>query len=89
MGDKSPSQLAERELFTEYVELLKRDEKPVNAYEEVDLQERQARLLAEIGDRLEELEAVKALLDTPSNMEQTDSQTEGSEGASNPYELSF
>ena len=72
MGDKLPSQLAERELFTEYVEILKQHEEPVDVYEEVDLEERQARLLAEIGERLEELEAAKALLNTPPNKEQTD-----------------
>lgn len=62
VSETPPEKLSERELFTEYVRLLKQHETQTNGYEEIRLYERQMRLLAEIGDRLEALEASKALL---------------------------
>lgn len=59
--DTAPEELPERELFTEYVELLEQDS-PANGYQQTKLDERRASLLAEIGERLEALEAAKALL---------------------------
>lgn len=71
MTETPPERLPERELFTEYVNLVEQDETPADPYEEVALQERQARLLAEIGERLEALEAAKALIGTPNPPEET------------------
>lgn len=59
--DTPPQQLSERELFTEYVELVEQNE-PTDGYSKTKLNERRASLLAEIGERLEALEAAKALL---------------------------
>jgi hypothetical protein len=59
--DTAPEQLSERELFTEYIELLEQDT-PADGYTKTKLAERRASLLAEIGERLEALEAAKALL---------------------------
>ena len=61
-SDKPPEQLSERELFSEYVELLQHREGTEDPYREVEFQKRQAQVLAEIGERLEALEAVKALI---------------------------
>ncbi|MFC4990384.1 MULTISPECIES: hypothetical protein [Saliphagus] len=59
--DTPPEELSEGELFTEYVELLERNA-PTDGYTKTKLKRRRISLLSEIGDRLEELEAVKALL---------------------------
>lgn len=69
-----PEQLPERELFAEYVELLKQREMPADSYEEVNLHKRQACLLAEIGERLETLEAAKSLLKTTQSGERKSTQ---------------
>lgn len=61
ISDTAPEQLSERELFTEYVELLEQDS-PADGYSKTKLDERRASLLTEIGERLEALEAAKALL---------------------------
>lgn len=74
MTETPPERLPERELFREYVDSLKQQEMPADPYEEVTLQERQARLLAEIGERLEALEAAKALIGPPNQLEETDDQ---------------
>jgi hypothetical protein len=90
MRDTPPEQLSERELFTEYVELLKQREISGDAYEEVTLHKRQACLLAEIGERLEALEAAKALLeDTNTNNEPSQYQADGERQFSDPHRLSF
>lgn len=59
----SPEKLSERELFTEYIELLNQ-EPPDNGYQITKFNKRRAQLLAEIGERLEALEATKSLLKT-------------------------
>lgn len=70
MTDTPPEQLSERELFREYVKSLKQHRISGDAYEEVNLHKRQACLLAEISERLEALEAAKALFeDTDMNNE--------------------
>jgi hypothetical protein len=90
MTDTPPEQLSERELFTEYVESLKQREISGDAYEEVNLHKRQACLLAEIGERLEALEAAKALLeDTNTNNEVSQHHADGGRQFSDPYRLSF
>lgn len=57
-----PERLSERELFTELVDLLDESDDP-DGYTEARLRARRAALLAEVGERLETLEAVKSLLD--------------------------
>jgi hypothetical protein len=57
-----PSQLSERRLFTEYVELLDAQAEPLDGYDAVRVRNRQTELLAEIGERLEALEAAKSLI---------------------------
>jgi hypothetical protein len=74
MTQTPPEKLSERELFTEYVELLKQPETDISTYEEVKFDERQARLLAEIGERLETLEAVKSLVKTSQSNDEAHSQ---------------
>lgn len=69
MTETPPEHLSERELFVEYVELLKQCETLADAYEEVNLDKRQAHLLTEIGERLEALEAAKSLLETTQSKE--------------------
>lgn len=64
MTETPPEQLTERELFAEYVELLNQRQANADTYQKVKLHERQARLLAEIGERLETLEAIKSLTTT-------------------------
>lgn len=59
--DTAPENLSEQELFTEYVEILDQDSS-ANGYSKTKLEKRRASLLAEIGERLEALEAAKALL---------------------------
>lgn len=59
--DSPPEDLSERELFTEYVDLLEQNS-PNNGHAETKFKRRRISLLSEIGDRLEELEAAKALL---------------------------
>ncbi|EMA41273.1 hypothetical protein [Halococcus hamelinensis] len=64
-----PERLSERELFTELVDLLDESDDP-EGYTEARFRARRAALLAEVGDRLETLEAVKSLLEpvgTPSD----------------------
>ena len=68
VAERDPDELSERELFTEYVQLIKQSDIPADGYEEVRLHERQARLLAEIGERLEALEAAKALIGEPNRV---------------------
>jgi hypothetical protein len=90
MSNTPPEQLSERELFTEYVELLKQREISGDAYEEVTLHKRQACLLAEIGERLEALEAAKALLhDTNEDDEMRQHQTDQERQFNDPHRLSF
>lgn len=72
MNKTPPDQLSERQLFAEYVELLKQRETPTDAYGKVKLHERQARLLAEVGERLEMLEAAKSLLGETDLTDKTD-----------------
>lgn len=60
--DKPPDQLTERELFTEFVEVLDRPDGVAEGYDEARLRARRADLLAEIGERLEALEAARALI---------------------------
>lgn len=60
--DTSPDQLSERELFTEFVEILDEPDVPADGYDEARLRARRAELLAEIGERLETLEATRALI---------------------------
>ncbi|EMA47864.1 hypothetical protein [Halococcus saccharolyticus] len=57
-----PEDLAERELFAEFVELLDESAESGAGYSEARLRARRADLLAEIGDRLEALEAAKSLI---------------------------
>lgn len=57
-----PEQLSERELFTEFVELLDEPDGSREGYSEARLRARRADLLAEIGERLEALEAAKSLI---------------------------
>ena len=89
MTQTPPEQLPERELFEEYVELLKQHETPADAYEEVNLHERQARLLAEIGERLEALEATKALLKTTNTKRENTQQRNQHEQLDDHSELLF
>lgn len=69
-----PEKLSERELFTEYIELLDQHS-PTDGYQKTKLDERRAALLAEIGERLEALEAAKALLYDESLENNSDSTT--------------
>lgn len=90
MNKTPPEQLSERQLFTEYVELLKQRETPTDAYGEVKLHERQARLLAEVGERLEALEAAKSLLGEGDLTDETNSEQSDRENLSaEPHQLSF
>lgn len=90
MTEAPPEQLSERELFIEYVELLKQREQPADVYEEVTLHERQARLLAEIGERLEALEAAKAIIGDTTEDDNARREQTGRQGQSNdPHRLSF
>lgn len=57
-----PEQLSERELFAEFVELLDEPDESREGYSEAHRRARRADLLAEIGDRLEALEAAKSLI---------------------------
>ena len=84
--DTAPEELPERELFTEYVELLEQDS-AANGYQQTKLDERRASLLAEIGERLEALEAAKALL-SDENVESNHDSTD-TEQANDSMELSF
>lgn len=59
--DPPPEDLSERELFTEYVDLLEQN-LPNNGHTKTEFKQRRISLLSEIGNRLEELEAAKALL---------------------------
>ncbi len=61
-----PGELSERQLLNEFVELTRETSESLDGYEEAFRQKREAELLAEIGERLETLEAIKALLDVDS-----------------------
>lgn len=70
--DIPPEQLSERELFTEFVEILDRPTDSSKGYSEAQLRARRAALLAEIGERLEALEAARSLISkTESERERT------------------
>lgn len=70
--DTPPEQLSERELFTEFVEILDRSTDSSKGYSEARLRARRAALLAEIGERLEALEAARSLISkTESEREHT------------------
>lgn len=61
-NNASPEELSERESFRKIIKT-KRDLKSTTDLERRNaLEERQAALLAEVGERLETLEAVKALV---------------------------
>lgn len=76
--DTPPEDLSERKLFTEYVELLEQDT-PDSGYTKMKLKRRRIALLSEIGDRLEELEATKAILcDDRIEQDQSETMTNGS-----------
>lgn len=60
--DTRPEDLTERELFSAFVETLDRADEGLEGYDEARLRDRRTRLLAEIGERLEALEAAKALI---------------------------
>jgi hypothetical protein len=80
--ETTPEQLSERELFTKFVEISDKSADSKEGYSKAHLQARHANLLAEIGERLETLEAMKALLsDDESERKATSSykqnQTEG------------
>ncbi|WP_049903414.1 hypothetical protein [Halococcus agarilyticus] len=62
LTETPPEDLAERELFTEFVDLLDESEGSQEGYSEARIRARRADLLAEIGERLEALEAAKALI---------------------------
>lgn len=84
--DTAREKLSERELFAEYVELLEQDP-PADGYQKTKFDERRTSLLAEIGDRLEALEAAKALLydeSTENNHDSIDT-----EQADDSMELAF
>ena len=57
-----PEELSERELFNQYVKLLDQHESPINGYGAIKRHKHQAKLLTEIGERLETLEATKSLI---------------------------
>lgn len=59
-----PEELSERQLFNEYMEINGESLESFDAYEEATLEERRSALLAEVGERLETLEAIKSLIDT-------------------------
>lgn len=60
--DTPPEQLGERELFTEFVELIDEHDGPSGGYSTARRRARHANLLAEIGERLETLEAAKSII---------------------------
>ncbi|SIR83129.1 hypothetical protein SAMN05421858_4022 [Haladaptatus litoreus] len=60
--DIPPSRLTEQQLFAEYVELMDDFSRTLEGYDAVQYEKRRMELLAEIGERLETLEAVKALI---------------------------
>lgn len=60
--DTAPEHLSERELFAEFIEISDRSSDSAGDYSKAHLRARRANLLAEIGERLETLEAIKALL---------------------------
>lgn len=74
-SDTAPEQLSERELFTEYMRILEQ-ESAAGGYSKAKLDERRASLLAEIGERLEALEATKTILydETDDSQDSTDSE---------------
>ena len=59
-----PEDLSERQLFNEYIELLESSSDALDGYEEANIEKRQSALLAEVGERLETLEAIKSLTDS-------------------------
>lgn len=69
---KPPKELSERKLFNEFIELTSETTQSLDGYETAILQKRQAELLAEIGERLETLEAIKALLDVDTEYRNSD-----------------
>lgn len=70
--ETTPEQLSERELFAQFVEVSEMSADSKEGYSKAQFQARQANLLAEIGERLETLEAMKALLgDVESERETT------------------